>query len=348
MRGGAYPRACGGAEWSAAPRRSGQGLSPRMRGSPQSSIPKPLSIGAYPRACGGAHPRGTPHPRARGLSPRMRGSLSQIADQLGGQGPIPAHAGEPRRRRRPGRPARAYPRACGGARVAKFCTEDAKGLSPRMRGSQSVAPFFFLSDGPIPAHAGEPLPASNCVDGERAYPRACGGALQFHPINAHDRGLSPRMRGSRARGRALQAGVGPIPAHAGEPTELHDPGRDPGAYPRACGGADFIMLPTRISRGLSPRMRGSRDLLPNRPLRAGPIPAHAGEPAGPRSGATPFRAYPRACGGATSLSFASCRLSGLSPRMRGSHITINNAIMDWGPIPAHAGEPRPRRRSGRA
>ena len=93
-----YPRVCGGAYDGASFRHKGQGLSPRVRGSPLprrctcepvgsipacAGEPNPLrprlsKKRVYPRVCGGAP--GSPRGIAQddGLSPRVRGSLNPV------------------------------------------------------------------------------------------------------------------------------------------------------------------------------------------------------------------------------------------------------------------------------
>ena len=195
---------------------------------------------------------------ARGLSPRMRGSPYGRPLRAADPGPIPAHAGEPAWRRARRTPARAYPRACGGATTLKLSPSRTRGLSPRMRGSQLAHGLRIAGPGPIPAHAGEPW--ARCQSGStgRAYPRACGGAASSRVIFVVPRGLSPRMRGSLGRMGASRSIRGPIPAHAGEPPGGACPPTRPRAYPRACGGADPSSAGIAARKGLSPRMRGSR------------------------------------------------------------------------------------------
>ncbi len=91
---GVYPRACGGARSAAPPRHRTLGLSPRVRGSPETTSPFTQALGSiparageppllpvrdirarvYPRACGGAIMATIPAIAWWGLSPRVRGS----------------------------------------------------------------------------------------------------------------------------------------------------------------------------------------------------------------------------------------------------------------------------------
>ena len=173
-----------------------------------------------------------------GLSPRMRGNLDGQALLLADPGSIPAHAGEPgRRRRRPGR-SRVYPRACGGTLIAHGVYALDRGLSPRMRGNLLVSGVVPRGRGSIPAHAGEPSTSPRELRTTRVYPRACGGTGAPLSSSILPMGLSPRMRGNQYE-LARELPVKRV-------------------YPRACGG-------TLYARGGGVENRGS-------------IPAHAGEP----------------------------------------------------------------------
>ena len=237
-----------------------------------------VKVEAYPRACRGALISATIFGLTRGLSPRMRGShilRDQVAQYVG---PIPAHAGEPRGRRRRGRRSGAYPRACGGATWTTHTRFSTMGLSPRMRGSLGITSILCRRGGPIPAHAGEPACRLRLRCRSRAYPRACGGASEEARAWMVTGGLSPRMRGSRIHCVSPCAGSGPIPAHAGEPLLVLSKSMTARAYPRACGGATGPGSDWRFQRGLSPRMRGSPPGRAQPGDAFGPIPAHAGEP----------------------------------------------------------------------
>ena len=91
--------------------------------------------------------------------------------------------------------------------------------------------------------------------------------------------------------------------------------------------------------GLSPRVRGN--LRDHRLAlgQFGSIPARAGEPTPFPENASRWRVYPRACGGTGSGCVVGCRLSGLSPRVRGNQGGFASLPACHGSIPARAGEP---------
>ena len=94
-----------------------------------------------------------------------------------------------------------------------------------------------------------------------------------------------------------------------------------------------------VSRGLSPRMRGNRNLRRFAASISGSIPAHAGQPAIDGRDAIISRVYPRACGATTPVATSKSTTSGLSPRMRGNLIFCPARALRAGSIPAHAGQP---------
>ncbi len=211
-------------------------------------------------------------------------------------GPIPARAGQPATASM--RPAKswAYPRACGATARATGQTSRARGLSPRVRGNQLHRSTDHDPSGPIPARAGQPASKRGRCTASRAYPRACGATFdsgtQFLPFT----GLSPRVRGNRLHNDHVVLQVGPIPARAGQPGLEGIPGSGKRAYPRACGATAVFTLLNILMVGLSPRVRGNPDFLTMQNLRAGPIPARAGQPYQGGIQGVFDGAYPRACG----------------------------------------------------
>ena len=159
------------------------------------------------------------------------------------------------------------------------------------------------------------------------------------PLTAPAKGLSPRVRGNRARKTADGPCEGSIPARAGEPW-WSDPG-SAGArvYPRACGGTDAPTSPGTPITGLSPRVRGNPVGTVRRPFDRGSIPARAGEPIGETTTCWRSRVYPRACGGTLIKSGFSANWGGLSPRVRGNRMGRRARGRRAGSIPARAGEP---------
>ena len=152
----------------------------------------------------------------------------------------------------------------------------------------------------------------------RVYPRVCGGAVNVWLGSTAWLGLSPRVRGSRRPYHEGRRRQGSIPACAGEPLRVLRAEQILRVYPRVCGGA-FLRLPQRLDHpGLSPRVRGSRELVNRWVEKIGSIPACAGEPRTMSPSRARGRVYPRVCGGAGSRSVNTYAVEGLSPRVRGS------------------------------
>jgi len=158
----------------------------------------------------------------------------------------------------------------------------------------------------------------------------------------HGQGLSPRARGNRPTGWTGSTLLGPIPASAGEPTSGQLVKHCLGAYPRERGGTVTSSTGDSEGKGLSPRARGNLGCARALSLSRGPIPASAGEPQSLRRSPAMPRAYPRERGGTLADTSRFKVGMGLSPRARGNHLPRAGPGAGRGPIPASAGEPRPR------
>ena len=264
---------CGGT-WSEADSRSHcWGSIPACAGEPLHASPSLREPeGVYPRVCGGTFgelvkclfffswglsPRVRGNPLdglgvrfPRGLSPRVRGNLSRWTGfRLPDRGLSPRVRGNRSRIAESGRP-------------------EPRGLSPRVRGNHSMAAPALRSEG--------------------VYPRVCGGTSRSSPVESHQWGLSPRVRGK-------SDGVKRLP--------------DGGLSPRVRGNLQLsrsirskgLPLRPRERSGLSPRVRGNQ----------------------PRLDLTiDSRVYPRVCGGTLSHIGLSVVDKGLSPRVRGNLLQI--------------------------
>ena len=159
----AYPRSRGGTAGRDDIRIAPMGLSPLTRGNRMVGTENGTLTGPIPAHAG--EPRhltatlcpGWAYPRSRGgtvcghqcvqqqggLSPLTRGNRNNIRNIDSSSGPIPAHAGEPRR---PGSfllVHRAYPRSRGGTWAAAGWTPIRWGLSPLTRGNRAGTPWAY-------------------------------------------------------------------------------------------------------------------------------------------------------------------------------------------------------------
>ena len=86
-------------------------------------------------------------------------------------------------------------------------------------------------------------------------------------------------------------------------------------------------------------MRGNRAIAVANLRRTGPIPAYAGQPGGVSSWFRGCGAYPRVCGATSLVPLQAGQFWGLSPRMRGNRLNLQDNCRILGPIPAYAGQP---------
>ncbi len=191
---------------------------------------------------------------------------------------IPAHAGEPQQPTRASSSTRVDPRARGGAALWRRGRAQRRGRSPRTRGSPTYRRCAADQLGSIPAHAGEPPLQVWIRPYCRVDPRARGGALRKSFQSFASWGRSPRTRGSPAWARRCSWDGGSIPAHAGEPLPHHLHASTLKVDPRARGGAPCRGGIITMSRGRSPRTRGSPYSISPVAGYSRSIPAHAGEP----------------------------------------------------------------------
>ena len=171
------------------------------------------------------------------------------------------------------------------------------------------------------------------------YPRACGGTIGGLIAAMIQMGLSPRVRGNPSQLRTSPVSGRSIPARAGEPQmpTRNDWWRR--VYPRACGGTTTGTLDAVACIGLSPRVRGNPPVRRHSDAPRRSIPARAGEPARLAVAAMPGAVYPRACGGTIASESKTPLGKGLSPRVRGNPLQLNDVEHGKGSIPARAGEP---------
>ena len=192
------------------------------------------------------------------------------------------------------------------------------GLSPLTRGNLGWGWDDDRQCGPIPAHAGQPACAPEGGSAAGAYPRSRGATAWSSSKSTVDGGLSPLTRGNLFGVVLLDQGEGPIPAHAGQPAPRVAPEWPARAYPRSRGATSRAPAARCWRMGLSPLTRGNREAAGRRAHKAGPIPAHAGQPTPAESAPHPRRAYPRSRGATGRGQLISAAYTGLSPLTRGN------------------------------
>ena len=90
----------------------------------------------------------------------------------------------------------AYPRSRGGTIRNEFWRVPYNGLSPLTRGNREVSDVEDWTEGPIPAHAGEPEKYCKKTRSLGAYPRSRGGTTLASSLPHRPHGLSPLTRGN--------------------------------------------------------------------------------------------------------------------------------------------------------
>jgi len=104
------------------------------------------------------------------------------------------------------------------------------------------------------------------------------------------------------------------------------------------GGTPSHFARIAHSLGLSPRVRGNPSEELSSLCYAGTIPACTGEPLSRNRAFVVTWDYPRVYGGTTPTGEIGFYWEGLSPRVRGNHLTIGAARRRKGTIPACTGE----------
>ena len=357
---GDHPRVCGEHTGGTYSWRRSLGSSPRMRGTRldgyrantgigiipayagNTSVPSPIvrDWRDHPRVCG-EHVSSSPQRRIPpGSSPRMRGTPRGECDRCHFRGIIPAYAGNTSTCTSRGVMRGDHPRACGEHPFRRCKSVTLTGSSPRMRGTQKRRGMLRRQDGIIPAYAGNTSTRTPSETVTRDHPRVCGEhptPAQLTPVNA---GSSPRMRGTHGRCRWCCEHSGIIPAYAGNTHTLYRYGMGDRDHPRVCGEHPCCRWRGDMGWGSSPRMRGT--LIPSRLISGeiGIIPAYAGNTAIASATSLLVRDHPRVCGEHVSAMSLAVRLTGSSPRMRGTLRLPAVAVFDHGIIPAYAGNTR--------
>ena len=229
--------------------------------------------------------------------PAWAGKLDAAHRQLGGDGPIPTHAGKTHSHSLPPITTLAHPRSRGENYERKTGEPITSGSSPLTRGKQVVEREGECHRGLIPAHAGK--------TSSRCSRKAC--------IPAH-----PRSRGENHR---LAAGIedagGSSPPHAGKTHDTHVTPPARRAHPRSRGENLLHTWCLDLRLGSSPLTRGKPPLRPLAHRRIRLIPAHAGKTARKRLDVGAGGAHPRSRGENWSPSRKITAAFGSSPLTRG-------------------------------
>ena len=197
----------------------------------------------------------------------------------------------------------------------------ALGLSPHVRGNRARQLRLQHPHRSIPACTGKPRARHIPTSSSRVYPRMYGETVSCRDKLNHDNGLSPHVRGNRARAGSALAGSRSIPACTGKPYGAADTSRRTEVYPRMYGETMPMVGPVKCLSGLSPHVRGNRPMNHRPLLLGGSIPACTGKPSPPLRAADPETVYPRMYGETCRRGGLTEVQRGLSPHVRGNHRT---------------------------
>ena len=316
---------------------------PAYAGNSGARAPGGWGRAVHPRVCGEQRRSRHLQPCASGSSPRMRGTGARRRLPMADDRFIPAYAGNrrggPRRLKRRA----VHPRVCGEQGGAASAGSDARGSSPRMRGTAYRGLLWSCPLRFIPAYAGNrPGPTTPPCRGS-VHPRVCGEqflSLQAGPLPF---GSSPRMRGTVDEVAWYEESLRFIPAYAGNRCRWRTNGRADSVHPRVCGEQSITYAPGQTMYGSSPRMRGTGRTLDGSDDPSRFIPAYAGNRAVSKRRGGNHGVHPRVCGEQKVGPITDYSTDGSSPRMRGTVDMLLSDWLGWRFIPAYAGNRRSER-----
>ena len=213
------------------------GLSPHVRGNRRlptaargcsGSIPactgKPVEHGGltdtrevYPRMYGETPTDTVVECGQVGLSPHVRGNRRLPTAARGCSGSIPACTGKPVEHGGLTDTREVYPRMYGETPTDTVVECGQVGLSPHVRGNQTLRPRPRLLERSIPACTGKPLARAPIGSRRQVYPRMYGETAATGRRRGGIRGLSPHVRGNLPNGTPDSWLSRSIPACTGKP-----------------------------------------------------------------------------------------------------------------------------------
>ena len=274
----------------------------------------------HPRVCGEHVSNSVEYTIFSGSSPRMRGTRRNRRSRGAPRRFIPAYAGNTSLGGSPVPRSPVHPRVCGEHAPVAWTRPATHGSSPRMRGTLHVSLSVDPVDRFIPAYAGNTRPSRRRGRATSVHPRVCGEHSASAASAAHDRGSSPRMRGTPIRRNSMPRHRRFIPAYAGNTEVLlfqfsHCP-----VHPRVCGEHNAPDALRFAYSGSSPRMRGTHRSRQEFIHQARFIPAYAGNTSNVQSRTRRLSVHPRVCGEHRWVRKGFRHADGSSPRMRGTHL----------------------------
>ena len=358
LRQTVHPRVCGERDVSNFSNPSGNGSSPRVRGTRHRGGRRPRPLRFIPACAGNAKARvvGVVHfcgssPRVRGtprpppnrrlwppVHPRVCGErVIDVAELPAGPGSSPRVRGTPGPDQR-GPDLNRFIPACAGNAAKSTTTPPSRAVHPRVCGERSTRSFCSRKlNGSSPRVRGTREALARQPPVSPVHPRVCGERWRNGRLAASMGGSSPRVRGTRAPATAGRGGARFIPACAGNAAwRAACPPHSP-VHPRVCGERVWLPVSAPTLTGSSPRVRGTRQrlVLPLQERRF--IPACAGNADSVRSSAPPRSVHPRVCGERGTAQITGRSGGGSSPRVRGTRGNGHRHVVAVRFIPACAG-----------
>ena len=315
-----HPRVCGERCSADVKPICAPGSSPRVRGTRLPPAARGRWCRFIPACAGNAHHRGGRGRMAWGSSPRVRGTLAGTPTYRLMERFIPACAGNASSPNTLRCSTSVHPRVCG-ERLSPlpYLLSDC-GSSPRVRGTRGGSRGETRRSRFIPACAGNaPLAAIDDL-GIPVHPRVCGERLPFTLQSRQFYGSSPRVRGTQLTADGATVAVRFIPACAGNATSGFVIWLWWAVHPRVCGERRRCEGAVRLSRGSSPRVRGTRDPSTRWCATRRFIPACAGNAQPIVHDVAWWPVHPRVCGERPDHVVQGARSYGSSPRVRGTHV----------------------------
>ncbi len=211
------------------------------------------------------------------------------------------------------------------------------GSSPRARGTQSCLAMPRLSWRFIPASAGNTEEPGVARGGIAVHPRERGEHNWPQQQAAHNRGSSPRARGTHEGARALQKARRFIPASAGNTSNALFSSSLRAVHPRERGEHRLTYAITSPSSGSSPRARGTQVLTRFKYCLMRFIPASAGNTIVIKRPWICRAVHPRERGEHDERNQIERWRIGSSPRARGTLLRCGGLLNRRRFIPASAG-----------
>ena len=174
--------------------------------------------------------------------------------------------------------------------------DDALGLSPHVRGNPELRLRGTATRGSIPACTGKPETCIFALPLRRVYPRMYGETQTIPSPSAATAGLSPHVRGNLPVHLGRDRHPGSIPACTGKPTSTARSCRPKRVYPRMYGETRVVGAGVLLWAGLSPHVRGNREVAVRCRGFVGSIPACTGKPPKWSSTSRTWGVYPRMYG----------------------------------------------------